>query len=88
MAVFPEKDNRKALRNIIAKTGFNWVQVTDQFNEINTHGIYPATIILDRLKSKLVFQKIGALNEQDFKDIQGLLIVVCRSLICCLGTTR
>ena len=73
LAVFPENGNRKALINIINKTGFNWVQVTDKHNIGNTKGIYPTTIIFSLLEGKLLFKKVGGLNEKDIKEIQKII---------------
>lgn len=76
LAVFAEKDNRKLLVKIIGKTQFNWTQVTDQFNEKNTKGIYPTTIVFDTMKQgkeMILFKKIGALNEQDLSNIRTIL---------------
>ena len=73
LAVFSEKDRRKALINIIHKTGFNWVQVTDKQNLKNTKGAYPTTMVFSLMNGKLFFKKIGALNEQDFEEIQKII---------------
>jgi thiol-disulfide isomerase/thioredoxin len=73
LAVFPENDRRKALVNIINKTGFNWVQVTDKQNVGNTKGIYPTTMVFSMMNGKLFFKKAGELNEDDFKSIQKII---------------
>ncbi|MCT4637369.1 MAG: TlpA family protein disulfide reductase [Bacteroidales bacterium] len=73
LAVFPEKGKRKALINIINKTGFNWVQVTDKQNIGNTKGRYPTTMVFSLMDGKLFFKKVGGLNEKDIKEIQRII---------------
>ena len=73
LAVFPEKDRRKSLTNIINKTGFNWVQVTDKQNIGNTKGVYPTTMVFSMMKGELFFKKVGELNEKDLATIQKII---------------
>lgn len=73
LAVFPEDDNRKNLRNIIEKTGFNWIQVTDKLNKENTNSTYPTTMVFSLIQGELLFKKVGSLNEDDITVIQKLI---------------
>jgi len=73
-ALFRKHENRKKLTESVEANNFTkWAHLLDGYHDINTKKIYPLTVLYDPIANKVLFQKSGMLNSEDFQTLEAIL---------------